>query len=111
MKIMKFLDKKVGDTEYIKYRINLPKKVVEDSFDMECEYIPYGVDHDVFYRLDDKTIEKYLRAFVLDLTLEHVKENWDEFINTCLNKNRIASPLFQRLTNRLIQFFMKDNIL
>ena len=31
MKIMKVLDKKVGDTEYIKYRINLPKKVVEDS--------------------------------------------------------------------------------
>ena len=31
MKIMKVLDKKVGDTEYIKYRINLPKKVVEDT--------------------------------------------------------------------------------
>lgn len=31
MKIMKVLDKRVGDTEYIKYRINLPKKVVEDS--------------------------------------------------------------------------------
>ena len=31
MKIMKVLDKKVGDTEYIKYRINLPKKVVEES--------------------------------------------------------------------------------
>jgi len=31
MKIMKVLDKKVGDTEYIKYRVNLPKKVVEDS--------------------------------------------------------------------------------
>jgi len=31
MKIMKVLDKKVGYTEYIKYRINLPKKVVEES--------------------------------------------------------------------------------
>jgi len=31
MKIMKVLDKKVGDTEYIKYRINLPKKIVEES--------------------------------------------------------------------------------
>jgi len=31
MKIMKVKDKKVGDTEYIKYRINLPKKMVENS--------------------------------------------------------------------------------
>lgn len=31
MKIMKAFDKKVGETEYYKYRINLPKKVVEDS--------------------------------------------------------------------------------
>jgi len=31
MKIMKVIDKKVGDTTYIKYRINLPKQVVEDS--------------------------------------------------------------------------------
>ena len=31
MKIMKTFDKKVGDTEYHKYRINLPKKVVEES--------------------------------------------------------------------------------
>lgn len=28
---MKVIDKKVGDTTYIKYRVNLPKKVVEDS--------------------------------------------------------------------------------
>jgi len=28
---MKAFDKKVGNTEYYKYRINLPKKVVEDS--------------------------------------------------------------------------------
>ena len=28
---MKVLDKKVGDIEYIKYRINLPKQIVEDS--------------------------------------------------------------------------------
>lgn len=28
---MKVLDKKVGDTKYIKYRINLPKEVVEKS--------------------------------------------------------------------------------
>lgn len=31
MKIMKVLDKNVGDTKYIKYRINLPKKVVEET--------------------------------------------------------------------------------
>lgn len=31
MKIMKVLDKKVGDTEYIKYRVNIPKKIAEDS--------------------------------------------------------------------------------
>ena len=37
MKIMKVLDKKIGDTEYIKYRINLPKKVVEDSGLIENE--------------------------------------------------------------------------
>ena len=29
MKIMKVLDKKIGDTTYYKYRINLPKEVVE----------------------------------------------------------------------------------
>ena len=31
MRIMKVLDKKVGDVEYIKYRINIPKKLAEDS--------------------------------------------------------------------------------
>ncbi len=31
MKIMKSVDKKVGETTYFKYKINLPKKVVEDS--------------------------------------------------------------------------------
>ncbi len=31
MRIMKVLDKKVGDREYIKYRVNLPKKVAEES--------------------------------------------------------------------------------
>jgi predicted metal-binding transcription factor (methanogenesis marker protein 9) len=31
MKIMKSVDKKVGDTTYFKYKINLPKKIVEDS--------------------------------------------------------------------------------
>lgn len=29
MKIMKVKDKKVGDTTYYKYRINLPKEAVE----------------------------------------------------------------------------------
>ncbi len=28
---MKVIDKKVGDITYIKYRINLPKQVVEES--------------------------------------------------------------------------------
>lgn len=31
MKIMKGVDKKIGDTTYYKYKINLPKKVVEES--------------------------------------------------------------------------------
>lgn len=31
MKIMKVLDKKIDDKTYYKYRVNLPKKVVEDS--------------------------------------------------------------------------------
>ncbi|MBU2523173.1 MAG: hypothetical protein KKE23_02690 [Nanoarchaeota archaeon] len=31
MKIMKVLDKKVGETTYCKYRINLPKEVAEKS--------------------------------------------------------------------------------
>jgi len=31
MKIMKVLDKKVGDTTYYKYRVNLPKDIVEKS--------------------------------------------------------------------------------
>lgn len=39
MKIMKVFDKKVGDTEYIKYRINIPKKVAEDSKLLDKEVI------------------------------------------------------------------------
>jgi len=31
MKIMNVLDKKIGEIEYIKYRINLPKRVVEET--------------------------------------------------------------------------------
>jgi hypothetical protein len=31
MKIIKVLSKKVGDTEYQKYLLNLPKDVVEES--------------------------------------------------------------------------------
>lgn len=31
MKIMKVLDKKVGDTTYYKYRVNLPIKAVEET--------------------------------------------------------------------------------
>lgn len=31
MKIIKVLSKKIGDTEYKKYLLNLPKDVVEDS--------------------------------------------------------------------------------
>ncbi len=29
MKVMKVVDKKIGDTTYYKYRINLPKEAVE----------------------------------------------------------------------------------
>ena len=31
MKIMKAVDKKVGEVTYFKYKINLPKKIVEES--------------------------------------------------------------------------------
>jgi len=31
MKIMKSVDKKVGEVTYFKYKINLPKKIVEES--------------------------------------------------------------------------------
>ena len=31
MKIMRVLDKKVGDKVYYKYRINLPKDIVEEN--------------------------------------------------------------------------------
>lgn len=31
MKIIKALDKKVGDTTYYKYKINLPKKIIEEN--------------------------------------------------------------------------------
>jgi len=37
MKIMKVLDKKVGDTTYYKYRINLPKDIMENSGFLEKE--------------------------------------------------------------------------
>ena len=37
MRIMKVLDKKVGNTTYYKYRINLPKDVVEKSRLLEGE--------------------------------------------------------------------------
>ena len=36
---MKVLDKKVGNTEYIKYRINIPKKVAEDSKLLDKEVV------------------------------------------------------------------------
>lgn len=31
MKIMRVLDKKIRDTTYYKYRINLPKEIVEEN--------------------------------------------------------------------------------
>lgn len=31
MKIMKVLDKKIGEITYYKYRINLPKEIIENS--------------------------------------------------------------------------------
>ncbi len=47
MRIMKVLDKKIGNTEYIKYRINIPKKVAEDS---------KLLDKEVVVRLDEDKI-------------------------------------------------------
>ena len=31
MKIMKSVDKKIGDVTYYKYKVNLPKKIVEEN--------------------------------------------------------------------------------
>jgi len=45
MKIMKVLDKKIGDKEYIKYRINIPKKVAEDSKLLDKEGKERGYHH------------------------------------------------------------------
>ena len=39
MKIMKVLDNKIGNREYIKYRINIPKKVAEDSKLLDKEVV------------------------------------------------------------------------
>ena len=36
---MKVLDKKIGNREYIKYRINIPKKVAEDSKLLDKEVV------------------------------------------------------------------------
>jgi len=45
MKIMKVKDKKVGDVEYFKYRINLPKKIVEEGKFLDKE-IKVSLDKD-----------------------------------------------------------------
>ncbi len=47
MKIMKVIDKKIGETTYHKYRINLPVKVAEDS---------KFLDKEVKVRLEGKKI-------------------------------------------------------
>ncbi|MDP2925911.1 MAG: hypothetical protein Q8N99_06070 [Nanoarchaeota archaeon] len=53
MKIMKAIDKKVGNTTYFKYKINLPKKVEEsDLLDKELK---------VSIEKDKITIEKDLK--------------------------------------------------
>jgi len=47
MKIMKVVDKKIGDTTYYKYRINIPVKIVEES---------RLLDKKVKVKLEDKKI-------------------------------------------------------
>lgn len=37
MKIMKVVDKKIGNTTYYKYRVNIPVKVAEESKLLEKE--------------------------------------------------------------------------
>jgi hypothetical protein len=37
--------------------------------------------------------------------------NWDIFINKCLNKNRLCQINYQGLIYKLMNFFLKDNIL
>ena len=37
MKIMKVVDKKIGDITYYKYRVNLPKEIAEKSGFLEKE--------------------------------------------------------------------------
>jgi glycosyltransferase involved in cell wall biosynthesis len=68
------------------------KEVVEQSTGMKCHHIPYGIDHDSFYRLDDETIAK-----------ERSKRNLDgkfRFINVSKNINRKNIPAFLEALKR-----------
>lgn len=62
------------------------KNVVESSTDKQCHYIPYGVDQNVFYKLDEKTrIEERKKRGL---------EGKFRFINVSKNQNRKNIPAF-----------------
>jgi hypothetical protein len=52
MKIRKVLDKKVGETEYSKYLMTLPKKIVEESKFLEKELKVIFEDNKIIISLD-----------------------------------------------------------
>jgi len=62
------------------------KSVVEESFGMDCHYIPYGIEHDVFYKMDEDIVAK-----------ERSKRGLDgkfRFINVSRNQHRKNIPAF-----------------
>lgn len=62
------------------------KKIVEKSIGKECHYIPYGIDHDTFYKLDENIRSE-----------ERKKRNLEgkfRFINVSKNQNRKNIPAF-----------------
>jgi len=62
------------------------KAVVENSTGHSCHYVPYGIDSNLFYKIDEKTKQN-----------ERKKRNLDEkfrFINVSKNQNRKNIPAF-----------------
>jgi glycosyltransferase involved in cell wall biosynthesis len=64
------------------------KGVIEDFVDKECHYVPFGIDHDSFYKLDDKTIKKERKKRDL--------KDKVRFINVCKNIHRKNIPAFMQ---------------
>ena len=83
------------------------KKIVEESIKNVCEYVPFGMEHESFYRLSDEKI-----------ALEREKRNLkDKFriINVCKNQSRKNIPAFMEalkiahsIDNRIVGYLHTD---